>query len=122
MKRRTFLASLGLLLAAVLLPLSAQSPTITQSAEYPWRIQCDFTYVNGTLTSAPIVQFYRSDVASNGTVIAQPSSTPSSLTVDLVQKASSTVTVNGQTYTYGQAIEIVTALLAQERATQLAAH
>jgi hypothetical protein len=114
---KKLLCFLGLLA----LPVFAQSPTITQSAEYPWRLQCDFTYTSGTISAAPITQFYQTDLTSNGVLLTHATSTPSALTVDLVAKASSTVTVNGTTYTYAQAIQIVTALLAQERVAQLAA-
>jgi hypothetical protein len=116
MKIKTILALvLGLVLSA-----AAQTPPLAQSLEYPWRLQVDFTYSAGALVSAPIVQFYRSDITQGSVLRAQPDSTPPSLTVDLVQSGSRTVTVGGTTYTYAQAIGIVTAILAQERAAQLA--
>lgn len=110
-------------LLALALPALAQSPAITQSAAYPWRLQVDFVTPagGGTITAAPVTQFYRSDVMQGSVVIAQPASAIPALTVDLVAKAASTVTVNGTTYTYAQALQIMTAIFAQERAAQLSA-
>jgi opacity protein-like surface antigen len=117
---KTFLA---ILLSAAVLSVAAvaQAPAISQSSEYPWRLQVDFAYSGGSITAAPVTQFYRSDVTQGTVIIAQPASNPASLTVDLVANGAKTVTVNGATYTYNQAVQILTAIFAQERAAQLAA-
>jgi opacity protein-like surface antigen len=117
---KTFLA---ILLSAAVLSVAAvaQAPAISQSSEYPWRLQVDFAYSGGSITAAPVTQFYRSDVTQGTVIIAQPASNPESLTVDLVANGAKTVTVNGTTYTYSQAVQILTAIFAQERAAQLAA-
>ena len=107
------------ILAFVALAVAGHAQSITQSAEYPWRLQVDFT---GTITAAPITQFYRSDVTQGSAVIAQPSSTPSSLVVDLVANGTKTVTVNGHAITYAQVLATLQAIMAQERAAQLASH
>ncbi|HEY1791565.1 MAG TPA: hypothetical protein VGG34_01490 [Opitutaceae bacterium] len=101
-------------------PTATPTPVIVQSPEYPWRLQVDFTYVDGALTAAPITQFYQSDITQGSDVIAQPPSVPPSLTVDLVANGSKTVTIGGTTYTYAQVIAMMTAIFAQERAAQLA--
>lgn len=110
------------ILAFVALAVAGHAQSITQSAEYPWRLQVDFTYTTGTITAAPITQFYRSDVTQGSAVIAQPSSTPSSLVVDLVANGTKTVTVNGHAITYAQVLATLQAIMAQERAAQLASH
>lgn len=119
MKRILF--ALAIVLAAPF-AARAQAPALTQSAEYAWRLQVDFTVTpSGEVTAAPVTQFYRSDVTlASGSVVAQPDSVPASLSVDLVAQGAKTVTVAGTSYTYAQALAIVQAVLAQERAAQLA--
>lgn len=125
MKTRNYLFVLLLLFTSI----AGRAQTI--SAEYPWRLQVDLTYAAGVLSAAPITQFYRQDVTVNGAVVAQPApaataaatpAPPASLTVDLVANGAKTVTVSGTTYTYAQAIAIIQAVLAQERAAQIAAY
>lgn len=113
---KTILAIIALALAPVAF---AQSPSISQSAEYPWRLQiCDFAYTAGSLTAAPVTVFYRADITQGTTLLAQQPSTPASTTFDLVASGAKTVTVSGTTYTYAQALAIIQAIAAQERAAQ----
>lgn len=110
------------LFAGLLAPLSATAPSIALSSEYSWRVQiADLGYTNGSLTAVPVTVFYRQDVTSNGAVISNLPSTPPELTIDLLAKAQSTVTVNGTTYSYGQVFQLMQAIFTQERAAQIAA-
>ena len=100
----------------------AQSGTITQTPEYIWRVQIPtLTYSAGLPSSVPVQVFYRTDILNGATVIDQPGSTPGDLTVDVAINGTKTVTLGGQTYTYGQAFAVMNAIFAQERAAQLAA-
>jgi len=93
--------------------------TITN--EYNNYLQCNFNYSPDltTLIAAPFIEFYQSNVLNDGVVVSTIQSNPSSLTVDLVAKGTSTVVVSGNTYTYSQALSILQAIFAQERTAQL---
>ena len=111
-----------LLLALLAFPFLAKAQLV-QSAEYSWRVQiCDLTYdLNGQLTACPVTVFYQSTITNSGVFVANVPSVPQTLSVDLVKQATSTVVYQGTTYTYGQALGIMNAIFAQERAAELAA-
>ena len=115
----------AILLLAGLFAVAAfsQTTTVVQTPEYIWRVQISqLTHdSNGQPTSVPVEVFYRSDVLNGTEVIAQAPSEPSNLTVDVAANGAKTVTFAGQTYSYGQGFAIMSAIFAQERATQLAA-
>ena len=111
------------ILGLVALTFSARAQSLTQGTEYPWRVQItDLGYTSGSLTAVPVTVFYRSDVTNGSAVVVQVPSTPATLQVDLIAKASSTVTVSGTTYTYGQIFALMNAIFVQERSAQLATH
>jgi len=64
--------------------------------------------------------FYQSTITNGGTFVSNVQSVPQTLSVDLVAQAASTVVYEGTTYTYGQALGIMNAIFAQERAAELA--
>jgi len=110
-----------LILALLALPLVSKAQLV-QSPEYSWRVQiCDLTYnANQQLTACPVTVFYQSTITNGGTFVSNVQSVPQTLSVDLVAQAASTVVYNGTTYTYGQALGIMNAIFAQERAVELA--
>ena len=110
-----------LLLALLALPLVGKAQLV-QSPEYSWRVQiCDLTYnANQQLTACPVTVFYQSTITNAGAFVSNVQSVPQTLSVDLVAQAASTVVYNGTTYTYGQALGIMNAIFAQERAAELA--
>jgi len=110
-----------LLLALLALPLVGKAQLV-QSPEYSWRVQiCDLSYdLNGQLTACPVTVFYQSTITNAGAFVSNVQSVPQTLSVDLVAQAASTVVYNGTTYTYGQALGIMNAIFAQERANELA--
>jgi len=105
-----------LLLASLLaLPLYADAPAVSLSAEYPWRVQCDVVYdVNGSLISAPVQVYFHKDVISGGLAIAKQET--GIVQWDAVKSGAKTVTVGGKTYTYGEIMSAVIAISAQEKA------
>ena len=110
-----------LLLALLALPLVGKAQLV-QSPEYSWRVQiCDLTYNNNQqLTACPVTVFYQSTITNSGAFVSNVQSVPQTLSIDLVAQAASTVVYNGTTYTYGQALGIMNAIFAQERAAELA--
>ena len=110
-----------LILALLALPLISKAQLV-QSPEYSWRVQiCDLTYnASQQLTACPVTVFYQSTITNGGTFVSNVQSVPQTLCVDLVAQAASTVVYNGTTYTYGQALGIMNAIFAQERAAELA--
>jgi hypothetical protein len=110
-----------LILALLALPLISKAQLV-QSPEYSWRVQiCDLTYdLNQQLTACPVTVFYQSTITNAGVFVSNVPSVPQTLNVDLVKQASSTVVYQGTTYTYGQALGIMNAIFAQERAAELA--
>jgi len=110
-----------LLLALLALPLISKAQLV-QSPEYSWRVQiCDLTYNNNQqLTACPVTVFYQSTITNGGAFVSNVQSVPQTLSVDLVAQAASTVVYEGTTYTYGQALGIMNAIFAQERAAELA--
>ena len=64
--------------------------------------------------------FYQSTITNGGAFVSNVQSVPQTLSVDLVAQTASTVVYNGTTYTYGQALGIMNAIFAQERAAELA--
>ena len=110
-----------LILALLALPLVGKAQLV-QSPEYSWRVQiCDLSYdLNGQLTACPVTVFYQSTITNAGAFVSNVQSVPQTLSVDLVAQAASTVVYNGTTYTYGQALGIMNAIFAQERANELA--
>ena len=110
-----------LILALLALPLISKAQLV-QSPEYSWRVQiCDLTYnANQQLTACPVTVFYQSTITNGGVFVSNVQSVPQTLSVDLVAQAASTVVYGGTTYTYGQALGIMNAIFAQERAAELA--
>ena len=110
-----------LILALLALPLISKAQLV-QSPEYSWRVQiCDLTYnANQQLTACPVTVFYQSTITNSGAFVSNVQSVPQTLSIDLVAQAASTVVYNGTTYTYGQALGIMNAIFAQERAAELA--
>ena len=110
-----------LILALLALPLISKAQLV-QSPEYSWRVQiCDLSYNNNQqLTACPVTVFYQSTITNGGAFVSNVQSVPQTLYVDLVAQAASTVVYNGTTYTYGQALGIMNAIFAQERAAELA--
>ena len=110
-----------LLLALLALPLVGKAQLV-QSPEYSWRVQiCDLTYnASQQLTACPVTVFYQSTITNGGAFVSNVQSVPQTLSVDLVAQAASTVVYEGTTYTYGQALGIMNAIFAQERAAELA--
>ena len=110
-----------LILALLALPLISKAQLV-QSPEYSWRVQiCDLSYNNNQqLTACPVTVFYQSTITNGGAFVSNVQSVPQTLSVDLVAQAASTVVYNGTTYTYGQALGIMNAIFAQERAAELA--
>jgi hypothetical protein len=100
-------------------------PNLTQTPEYPIRLRVDaFSYdANGNMTAAPVSQWYVFDVLNGtekiATVPSTPNGAPDNVSIDFVAHASDSVTVVGVSYTRAQALAILTAFLAQDRATQL---
>jgi len=101
-------------------------PNLTQSPEYPIRLRVDaFSYdANGNMTAAPVSQWYVFDVLNGtekiATVPSTPNGAPDNVSIDFVAHPTDTVTVGGVSYTRLQAIQILSAFLAQDRAAQLA--
>lgn len=92
----------------------------TQSAEYPVRIQFDVGMTNGSMTSLTATEFFKTDLTVGGVIVAHPPSNPEVRVLDLIGTGSRTVNVLGKTFTYTQVWTALQAVLAQERAAQVA--
>lgn len=93
--------------------------TPTVSNEYIWRWQCDPTFgVDGSVVGTPLQVFYRKDLDLGDGSPKTTIPSDKGLTVDLVANATKTVTVGQATYTYGELVEGLIAVMAQERAAQ----
>lgn len=90
------------------------TPTI--SPEYVWRWQCDPIFDEaGNVTGTPLQVFYRKDLDLGDGSKAFINS-ESGMTVDLVKDAAKTITVGDVTHSYGEIVQSLIAIVAQERA------
>ena len=117
---KTIIALLALF--ALALVASAQ-PSV--GPEYASTTSTNLAY-STTLTTPTLTGFilsvgYQYDFQNGTSPLVSIPSQPAQLVVDVIAKVNSTLMVNGVTYTYGQAMAIWSAIVAQERAAQLAA-
>src|SRR5258708_5857006 len=103
---------LALLAAAALCGLAFAALTSTTKF---YRFQCDPQFAADGTPTAAVVQAYEITVVSDGTKeIARD--THLSATWDAIASGNKTVTYNGNSYTYAEALGVVLAIAAQEKA------